>query len=116
MIPTTDMYWTCCTELTIFTEHAPCISPLIQKPSDVKWENYWNPKLYIDNTVGDPKETIWKTVVFNSNQEAFIYERRRIKGVFLENMELNQFPFDTQVTAGCLSLKLIKVKSRQWLK
>ena len=29
--------------------------------------------------------------------EATVYQRRRIKGSFYERMELNQYPFDTQV-------------------
>jgi len=54
--------------------------------------------IYVDNTVGDPKETIGRTVVYNvSTWEAFLVERRRLKGTFLENLELFHFPFDTQV-------------------
>jgi len=59
---------------------------------------YWNPKLYVDNCVGEPKETISRSVVYDVNTwEAFIVERRRLKGTFLENLELFHFPFDTQV-------------------
>ena len=29
--------------------------------------------------------------------KAYICERRRVTGTFLESMELNDFPFDTQV-------------------
>ena len=90
-----------------------------QKPSDVKWENYWNPKLYIDNTVGEARETIWRTIVFNSNEEAFVYERRRVKGVFMQNMELSNFPFDTQVTDRaptnrCFQRLFIPIGSKSW--
>ena len=37
--------------------------------------------------------------MFNNHGEATVYERRRIKGCFLENLELDEFPFDTQVIA-----------------
>ena len=33
----------------------------------------------------------------DANGHAYICERRRITGTFLENMELKHFPFDTQV-------------------
>ena len=56
--------------------------------------------MYVDNCVGEPKETIDHTVVYDVNTwEAFVVERRRLKGTFLENLELFHFPFDTQVTA-----------------
>jgi len=53
--------------------------------------------LYVENNLGEPQETIWQTLMFNSRGEATVYERRRIKGCFLENLELDEFPFDTQV-------------------
>lgn len=63
---------------------------------EIEWEKYWNPKLYVENNLGEPKETIWQTILFNQKGEAMVYERRRIKGCFLENLELDEFPFDTQ--------------------
>ncbi|KAK2152899.1 hypothetical protein LSH36_315g03172 [Paralvinella palmiformis] len=65
--------------------------------NDIQWDKYWNPKLFVENSLGDPKETIWQTVTYNSKGEATVYERRRVKGVFLENLELDEFPFDTQI-------------------
>ena len=71
---------------------------MFQNPDEIKFDKYWNPKIYIDNTLGEPKETITNTVVYDTNKwEAYIVERRRVKGTFLENLELFQFPFDTQV-------------------
>lgn len=63
---------------------------------EIEWDKYWNPKLYVENNLGEPKETIWQTLLFNQKGEAMVYERRRIKGCFLENLELDEFPFDTQ--------------------
>ena len=40
---------------------------------------------------------MWYSLKFNIKGEAMVYERRRIKGCFLENLELDEFPFDTQV-------------------
>ena len=70
----------------------------LQHIEDMEWEKFWNPKLYVENSLGEPQETIWQTLLFNSRGEATVYERRRIKGCFLENLELDEFPFDTQVT------------------
>ncbi|ESN93036.1 hypothetical protein HELRODRAFT_189657 [Helobdella robusta] len=64
--------------------------------SEIDWSNYWSPKLSIDNVFGDPKETVWHTVLFDSRGTAMICQKRRVNGSFLEYMELNQFPFDTQ--------------------
>ena len=69
----------------------------LQNTEEIDWNKYWNPKIYVENNLGEPKETIWQTLMFNAKGEATIYERRRIKGCFLENLELDEFPFDTQV-------------------
>jgi len=35
--------------------------------------------------------------MFDPEMKAFVFEKRRIAGTFVENLELYQFPFDTQV-------------------
>jgi len=52
----------------------------------------------IENGIGEMKETISKSVTFDSNGRAMIVEKRRTNGTFQEFMELYQFPFDTQVS------------------
>jgi hypothetical protein len=69
----------------------------IKATENIRWVKYWNPRLYVDNCAGDPKETVWHSVLFNSRQEAFAVERRRLRGSFIDNLALSQFPFDTQV-------------------
>lgn len=64
---------------------------------DVNLESYWNPKLFVENTVGDPKESRWRTLAFTPEGEAYICENQRLKGAFVENLELGDFPFDVQV-------------------
>ena len=71
---------------------------------DIDWSRFWNPKLYVENNLGEPKETIWQNVTYSTRGEATVYERRRIKGTFLENLELDEFPFDTQVRIVLLSV------------
>lgn len=57
---------------------------------------YWNPSLYINNSVGDFKNDVWHKIVYDGIDTPMIYEMRKIKGVFLENLELNDFPVDVQ--------------------
>ena len=70
---------------------------ILQKTGEIDWSRYWEPRLYIDNVVGEPRETVWHTVMFDREMRAFVFEKRRIAGTFVENLELYQFPFDTQV-------------------
>lgn len=68
-------------------------------PRTIDWSQYWNPMIYVDNrkVVGDWKETIGHTVLYDvGTWQAFFVERRRLKGTFLEKLELFNFPFDTQ--------------------
>ncbi|OON23027.1 hypothetical protein X801_01065, partial [Opisthorchis viverrini] len=59
-------------------------------------EQYWNPLLFIDNILSETKETQWLVAQENDAGEVYLVERRRIKGVFLETLELNDFPLDVQ--------------------
>lgn len=59
-------------------------------------DKFWNPLLYIDNILSETKEATWQTVTCNARGEAYILERRRVRGVFMENLELNDFPLDVQ--------------------
>ena len=47
---------------------------------------------------------MWYSLKFNIKGEAMVYERRRIKGCFLENLELDEFPFDTQVCVARITV------------
>lgn len=67
-----------------------------QQGDIVEPSRYWNPKLYIENAYGDPKEQFRHRVMFNEKGEAFITEKRTVKGTFMENLELDDFPFDVQ--------------------
>ena len=69
----------------------------VQDLTTIKWEGLWEPKLDINNTLGEAKQQIWRDVQFNASGEAFALEKRRVKGNFTERMELQEFPFDIQV-------------------
>lgn len=61
----------------------------------VDLDKFWNPLLYIDNILAETKEATWQTATMDRGQ-AFIMERRRVRGIFMENLELNDFPLDVQ--------------------
>lgn len=62
----------------------------------INWDLYWNPRLWMENQLGDPKESVWHSITFDANGQATICEKRRVYGSFMEFMELNEFPFDNQ--------------------
>ena len=64
---------------------------------NVDWATLWDPKVYIENAVGEPKLTTSRQVEYNESGEAFVVERRRARGTFMETLELWEFPFDVQV-------------------
>ncbi|CAH8616799.1 unnamed protein product [Schistosoma rodhaini] len=68
-------------------------------------DEFWNPRLLIDNAEGEPIEIISHEVEFiEPDFEAYLVEKRRIKGIFHETLELRHFPFDCQdlsVTITC---------------
>ena len=62
-------------------------------------KKYWNPNLEIENAVGDVKSTVrYKIVLEKDDPVPYIYEIRRVKGVFYEVFKLHDFPADVQVS------------------
>ena len=56
-------------------------------------KNYWNPNLEIDNSVGDINtEVSYRVIMENNDPHLHIYETTKMKGTFLENLELYDFP------------------------
>jgi len=64
---------------------------------EVEWEDYWNPKLYVENAIGELKSSTSRCVEYDAAGLATVCETRLIGGTFFEFMELNKFPFDSQV-------------------
>ncbi|KAI0208387.1 hypothetical protein LSAT2_006925 [Lamellibrachia satsuma] len=62
----------------------------------IDWSKRWNPQIIIENTTGELRENAFQMVTFNRANEAYVVEKRRIKGIFLETLELMDFPFDIQ--------------------
>jgi len=65
----------------------------------VRWQSFWNPRIYVENAIGELKSSTnrWVRHDDSSDQLATVYETRLISGTFFEFMELNKFPFDSQV-------------------
>ncbi|XP_076453617.1 cys-loop ligand-gated ion channel-like isoform X2 [Babylonia areolata] len=80
----------------------------------INWAGYWNPKLDVQNFKGEMKSAPWRELEFGPLGEVFVVEKRRVKGVFGEQMELAHFPFDLQdlsvVVTSDLSEKDIELK------
>lgn len=56
----------------------------------------WKPDLYVENALGDVKEEVHYKIIPEDNDQLMIYEIRRVRGVFYENLELENFPLDVQ--------------------
>jgi hypothetical protein len=63
----------------------------------MNWNEYWKPKLVIENATEISKEKKWYLIEFDAIGTATILQRKRIKANFIENLELEEFPFDVQV-------------------
>ncbi|XP_067664936.1 cys-loop ligand-gated ion channel-like [Haliotis asinina] len=62
----------------------------------IDWASYFDPKLNIQNNIGELKQTTWREVQTEPDGQTYVMERRRIKGKFFEKLELQDFPFDIQ--------------------
>ena len=53
---------------------------------------HWNPMLYVENLLTETKQTVDYTVDVEENGNVLITESRKIKGIFWERLELQNFP------------------------
>ncbi|KAL4216777.1 hypothetical protein ACF0H5_024500 [Mactra antiquata] len=84
--------------------------PTLDNSKDAKtvtdFTKYWNPKIIISNSAPNASTKTWRALKMGKNGEAFITEKWRIKGVFAENLELHDFPFDVQDLSIVVSSEL----------
>ena len=100
----TQLRWTCvdvsiihyCTLLYTIV-HCCTLLYTPQELRQADLDRLWNPLLFIDNILSESKEATWLTATVNHKGEAYVMERRRVRGVFMENLELDDFPLDVQV-------------------
>ena len=69
----------------------------ILQEEEVNLDTYWNPGLFIENAIGDPKMTSKKSLYYDKQGQAWVQERKRFRGTYMEQLELWDFPFDVQV-------------------
>ncbi|KAK6179604.1 hypothetical protein SNE40_011923 [Patella caerulea] len=82
----------------------------ISRIADYNKDSVWHPQLYIENVLGDAKEDVWRYAETNSDGKISVFECRRVKGVFIENLELQHFPFDTQELSLTISSELSELE------
>lgn len=73
--------------------------PNIKDANDiVDFSKIWKPDMFVENALSDPKEeTSYRIIPSDENEsQIMIYEMRKIKGTFWENLELQKFPLDVQ--------------------
>lgn len=70
---------------------------LFLKNLNVDFTKYWNPKLIVQNLIDHKKKKTWREIQYGKSDEAYVVEKRRICGHFSEKLELDEFPFDSQV-------------------
>lgn len=69
------------------------ISPLT---SIIDFSKLWKPLLFIENIIGGDRGKEELTWQLDKGGRAWVFERRLLKGVFAETLELMDFPFDVQ--------------------
>ncbi|XP_071107907.1 cys-loop ligand-gated ion channel-like [Haliotis cracherodii] len=74
----------------------PALDRTNKETKKINWESYFDPKLNIQNNIGELKQTTWRELQTEAGGETYVMERRRIKGKFFEKLELQDFPFDIQ--------------------
>ena len=57
---------------------------------------HWSPNLFIENVIQLSKEEISYQVEKTDDEQTIVTEVRKVKGVFWERLELQNFPFDLQ--------------------
>ena len=67
---------------------------------NIDFEKLWNPKVFIQNAIGNHNIKICRHVEYNNHGEAFLVETRQGSGTYTEHLQLYQFPFDMQVNYG----------------
>lgn len=60
------------------------------------FSKYWDPKIHISNSAPNASLKSWKSLRLAKNGDAYIIQKFRVKGLFAENLELHEFPFDIQ--------------------
>ncbi len=77
----------------------------VEKISNYNSQIHWNPKLYVENALLEPKQEI-NYVISKFYDMTRVKEIRFVKGYFWERLELENFPLDTQELSIVVTSKL----------
>ena len=77
----------------------------MQSPDAIDYDQHWNPRLSIENAIGEPKNVVTFGASWDRSGRCTMCESRRVYGQFFEFMELNQFPFDEQARGRFWSVR-----------
>ena len=62
------------------------------------WKTCWNPQLFLENALGQPREINWKCPHRIEGDGVWVEQKQIFRGTFAETLELWDFPFDVQVS------------------
>lgn len=65
----------------------------------------WKPDIYVENAVNETKNETSLKIFANSQNLLMVSEIRHVRGVFHENLELENFPLDVQDLTVCICSK-----------
>ncbi|RNA24094.1 gamma aminobutyric acid receptor subunit [Brachionus plicatilis] len=71
----------------------------------------WTPELYIENAISESKHEVFRKII-QQESKLVVFEVQKIKGIFWENLELENFPLDIQN----LSIMVLSKKSEKKIK
>jgi len=58
----------------------------------------WNPEIFVENAIGSPTQKLEYGVERDGNGTNYQVIKNRMRGTFFQQMDLYEFPFDTQVS------------------
>lgn len=93
----TNLNFRFCYEFIALSINVVVCCCLMKTSEEVDWDQQWNPRLIIENVIGEAKDTAHMSFTLDRHGRATVCESRRVQGNFFEFMELNSFPFDSQV-------------------
>ena len=71
-------------------------SPPTSQLLKMDWKTCWNPQLFLENALGQPREINWK-IPHRIEGQVWVEQKQIFRGTFAETLELWDFPFDVQV-------------------
>jgi len=74
----------------------PALDGISPTTSVIDYTKLWKPLLFIENIIGGDRGKEELTWLLDKSGQAWVFERRLLKGVFAETLELYDFPFDVQ--------------------